>query len=391
MYKQHNGKTNFKYSLKNIPTPSKTNYHLKLIDKIESVIKRMRWKASFFLSEPKENLEKPETFGFKTKLTPSSLPELASFENELIDLCMSIKFNKQPNHFQSQLHKDKNTIKNSTKVLVFADKTNNIYSMTKTDHNKLLKDNVTKTYKKAPENLEKSINFEAEHIANSYNLSERVECIATNPAFVTLKDHKDNFLSKPTCRLINPAKSELGKISKSILDKINKSIKNKLMCNQWKNSKDVINWFQNLNHKNSSFIQFDIKEFNPSISPNVLSQAVRFASTFANITDIDLRTINHCRKSLLFFNNESWKKKNTDSCSDVTMGSFDGAEICELVGLFILNELSKFINKGDIGLYRDDGLMVTTLSSGRLIEKLRQKIIKTFKDIGFDIEITTNL
>ena len=34
----------------------------------------------------------------------------------------------------------------------------------------------------------------------------------------------------------------------------------------------------------------------------------------------------------------------------------DGAEICELVGLFILNHLSKKFGKESIGLYRDDGL-----------------------------------
>ena len=73
------------------------------------------------------------------------------------------------------------------------------------------------------------------------------------------------------------------------------------------------------------------------------------------------------------------------------MGSFDGAEICELVGLFILNELTKFVNNGKIGLYRDYRLMITTLSLGRLIEKLRQQIIRTFKEIGFDIEITSSL
>ena len=75
-------RTNFTYSLKNIPTPTKKNYHLKLIDKVESVIKRMRWKAAFFLNKTNEDLEKPETFGFKTKNTPQSVPELASFEDE---------------------------------------------------------------------------------------------------------------------------------------------------------------------------------------------------------------------------------------------------------------------------------------------------------------------
>ena len=40
-------KINFNYSLKNIPIPSKSSFQLKLIDKIESVIIRMPWKAHF--------------------------------------------------------------------------------------------------------------------------------------------------------------------------------------------------------------------------------------------------------------------------------------------------------------------------------------------------------
>jgi len=41
------------------------------------------------------------------------------------------------------------------------------------------------------------------------------------------------------------------------------------------------------------------------------------------------------------------------------MGSFDRAEICELVGLLILNKLSNLVTKNDTGLYRDDGLIIT--------------------------------
>ena len=39
---------NFGYSVKNIPSASEREYKLKLIEKIEAVIKRMRWKAIFF-------------------------------------------------------------------------------------------------------------------------------------------------------------------------------------------------------------------------------------------------------------------------------------------------------------------------------------------------------
>jgi hypothetical protein len=45
--------------------------------------------------------------------------------------------------------------------------------------------------------------------------------MAETEAFITLKDHKDNVESNPKCRLINPAKRELGKVSKVILDSIN--------------------------------------------------------------------------------------------------------------------------------------------------------------------------
>ena len=46
----------------------------------------------------------------------------------------------------------------------------------------------------------------------------------------------------------------------------------------------------------------------------------------------------HSRKSLLFSNNEIWLKKDNPNF-DVTMVSFDGAEVCELVSLYLLNIL----------------------------------------------------
>ncbi len=38
----------FDYSLKNIPIPSQDAYLRNLIEKVENVLKRMRWKANFF-------------------------------------------------------------------------------------------------------------------------------------------------------------------------------------------------------------------------------------------------------------------------------------------------------------------------------------------------------
>ena len=63
--------------------------------------------------------------------------------------------------------------------------------------------------------------------------------------------------------------------------------------------------------------------------------------------------------------NYGQKKYGSNSLFDVTMGSFDGAEICELVGIFILNHLGKRFGKENIGLYRDDGLAIIKSKSAR--------------------------
>ena len=151
-------------------------------------------------------------------------------------------------------------------------------------------------------------------------------------------------------------------------------------------------WFIDIsNKKDSSFIQLDIKEFYPSSNEDILTNAIQFAKLHSSIDDTDPCLILHCRKSLLFFSNETWKRKSTESCFDVTMGSFDGAEICELVGLYIQSNLENIIPKTNFGLYRDDGLILLRNLNGQQMDKRRKTIIKIFKDIGFSIDIQTNL
>ena len=85
------------------------------------------------------------------------------------------------------------------------------------------------------------------------------------------------------------------------------------------------------------------------------------------------------------------RRKNTESCFDVTMGSFDGAEICELVGIHILSLLSNKLDKQSTGLYKDDGLVLLRNTSKQKTDQIRKDIIKIFKDAAFKIEIKTNL
>ena len=81
------------------------------------------------------------------------------------------------------------------------------------------------------ERLGKAINIEAKHISKKLELDNRIECLAKNPACRSLKDHKPNFQLSLPCRLINPSKSDIGKISKSILDRVNQNLRNKLQFN----------------------------------------------------------------------------------------------------------------------------------------------------------------
>ena len=80
-------------------------------------------------------------------------------------------------------------------------------------------------------------------------------------------------------------------------------------------------------------------------------------------------------------------KKNNPNF-DVGMGSFDGAENCELVGLFLLSQLQHLnIN---IGLYRDDGLAVSNLTR-KQTETVKQNICKIFDLNGLKITIEANM
>ena len=78
-------------------------------------------------------------------------------------------------------------------------------------------------------------------------------------AFISLKDHKENFENNPKCRLINPVKSDSGKISKLILDKLNTHLRSILNVNQWRNTQNVIEWLGNIKEKTRhSFISFEV-------------------------------------------------------------------------------------------------------------------------------------
>ena len=84
------------------------------------------------------------------------------------------------------------------------------------------------------------------------------------------------------------SKSEIGRVSKLILDRINTKVIEATRINQWKNIKSVLSWFNQVVDKSQySFIAFDVVDFYPSISIDLLKAALDFASKYDNITDTE--------------------------------------------------------------------------------------------------------
>ena len=73
------------------------------------------------------------------------------------------------------------------------------------------------------------------------------------------------------------------------------------------------------------------------------------------------------------------------------MGSYDGAEVCELIGIFMLSLIGNKYNPNNIELYRDDGLAVFKNTSGPQSEKIKITFQRMFKNKSLDIIINCNM
>ena len=73
------------------------------------------------------------------------------------------------------------------------------------------------------------------------------------------------------------------------------------------------------------------------------------------------------------------------------MGTYDGVEVCKLVGLFLLNNLSNKFDKNSVCLYRDDGLALFKNINGHRADKIRKELHQLFMENGLSLEIDCNL
>ena len=367
--------------------PSELQYQKWIIQKGENFINRMRWSCFMFLN-PQFRIQK-ETYGTKTTMSAPQSKELKQFEDDFFRLIKNVQFRPIRNDFQSKLKQDIKSIHTTQDIIVSSDKTGNKYQIPVNEYNKLLNESITGTYKKTDHTDITDINKEAAKIAQKLNVDDIVDQFLQSDAYITLKDHKSNFPSKIQTRLINPSKSNLGTVSKILLQDVVSKIRKKQKSFQWTNSNDVITWFSNLRNKEKlSFFKFDITSFYPSITQELFTKVIDWAKNYHTFSVNELEVLQHVRQSYIFHKGNPWIKKN--GYFDVTMGAFDGAELCELVGLFILSKLETVIEPQHLGIYRDDGLAVVNLP-GPDIERLRKKFFQIFKTMNFAITIEANI
>ena len=109
-------KSEIKYSLKNIPTPSKESYRLNVVDKIKSLVKRMRWRAFYYLNQQKCDNEIKETFDFKSRKCAPPYCDLTPFEKDSSDMVTSLKFRHVKDSFQRELSEDIRKIRSMQEI-----------------------------------------------------------------------------------------------------------------------------------------------------------------------------------------------------------------------------------------------------------------------------------
>ena len=376
------------YSMKNIPILSQFNYEKLFIYRAEDLAERMRW--AVIHDKQKEKIDESErrnTYDFRTSARAPACPELKEFEDDLFGLIRDIERRHISDPLQDRMKADLTYIKSlQNEIVVCSDKTSQLYIMNVEEYKAFQKREIMKNYRRVDVDVVNQIDTEAASLAHDVNLDNRIEGMALQPSFLTIKDHKEDFPGKLNFRLINPAKPNPGQISKSILDRANAKVREETGLHQWRSTKDALVWFGQLEEKNNLlWLKFDIESFYPSISEELLKKTIDFLKEFDYISDWEEDIIFHSRKSILVGGNETlWQKK--DGEFDVTMGSKDGAEVCESVGLYLLHKLSNINQNVSVGLYRDDGLAAVRGSKSD-VDRIRKQFTAMMKEEGLNITV----
>ena len=145
--------------------------------------KKIKVESISFCKENRENnSDQCKNFGFKTVVTPP--------QNDMYDMIRNVEFTNIRSEFLDHLNRDIESIRSSKNVLVFVDKSTNLFELSRGNYQKLLHDNITQTYKKAPKNAKLDIDRKTKSFPRTLKIEDRMECYSNQDAYITLKDHK---------------------------------------------------------------------------------------------------------------------------------------------------------------------------------------------------------
>ena len=264
------------YSMRNIPVPGRKEHKTKTIKQTGKFVKNVRWAGLFAkhggqidsLDHPDLPiiLERKETFGFKSGNAPPIIPEFLEFEKELWNIVKNIKYFNRTNEFQKMLKKDLDELSKLDKIVVFADKTNNLYCLDKADYLKVAKDNITRDYQITDSAKVNIVNQKAANIAKDVGQEKNME-------IYSIKHYLQNIVQE---------------------------VNMKLKLNQWRSSNQVKEWFRNIRSKRgATFLKFDIESFYPSITKELFERALLFAKKHCTISEADMKAILLARETFL--------------------------------------------------------------------------------------------
>ena len=76
------------------------------MEMVESVIRRMRWKAFFFLHGGGGKEDSDEKYGLKSRKCPPVIDEMKPFEEDILRLIENLEFRRTNDKFQKRLKSD---------------------------------------------------------------------------------------------------------------------------------------------------------------------------------------------------------------------------------------------------------------------------------------------
>ena len=139
------------------------------------------------------------------------------------------------------------------------------------------------------------------------------------------------------------------------------------------------------------FVNFDIQKFYPTINIGHLKNAICFSEQITKISEDDIKIIKHTCNLVLTYNGKLWIKKDQESTFNVLMGSYFGAELCDLIGLYILDNLINEYETVQIRIYRDVGLVIIRFNNNHELENKKKRTIKIITDIGYNMTIDVGM